>query len=133
MFRRLPRDTMASLEDDEFYTPPRGRPVLGSVFTSLITTVVAFVALTVADHHGLLDFLHGDAPGAVEVPSVNGVTVEQARELLRAQDLLLTLQGEHADPAIPAGKVGGQVPFAGSRAQRGSAVQAYVSTGAGDI
>jgi serine/threonine-protein kinase len=61
------------------------------------------------------------------------VTVEQARELLRAQDLLLTLQGEHADPAIPAGKVGGQVPFAGSRAPRGSAVQAYVSTGAGDI
>jgi serine/threonine-protein kinase len=121
------------MDDDEVYLPPRGRPVLAAFFTSLITSVVVFAVLTAADHRGLLDFLHGDAPAAVEVPSVNGVTVEQARELLRAQDLLLTLQGEHADPAIAAGKVGGQVPFAGSRAPRGSAVQAYVSTGAGDI
>jgi serine/threonine-protein kinase len=120
-------------DDDEIYTVPRGRPVLAAFLTSLITTAVAFVALSAADRRGWFDFLNPDTGAAVEVPSVNGVTVEQARELLRAQDLLLTLQGEHADPAIPAGKVGGQVPFAGSRAPRGSAVQAYVSTGAGDI
>jgi len=64
------------MEDDEFYTPPRGRPVLAAFLTSLITTVVAFAVLTIADHHGLLDFLHGDGAEAVEVPSVNGVTVE---------------------------------------------------------
>ena len=43
------------------------------------------------------------------------------------------MQGEHPDPHVPAGKVAGQVPLAGSRAPRGSAVQAFVSSGAGDI
>jgi serine/threonine-protein kinase len=66
------------------------------------------------------------------VPSINGVSVEQARDLLRARDLLLTLQAERPD-AVPAGKVAGQSPLAGSRAHRGSAIQAFVSTGAGTI
>jgi len=46
---------------------------------------------------------------------------------------LLTVQGERPDPRVPAGKVAGQVPLPGSRAPRGSAVQAFVSSGAGDI
>ena len=86
-------------------------------------------ALTVADRRGMLEFLHGKR-GDVEVPSINGVSVEQARDLLRARDLLLTLQAERPDPAIPAGKIAGQVPLAGSRTPRGAAIQAFVSTGA---
>jgi serine/threonine-protein kinase len=121
------------MDDDEIYTVPRGRPVLAAFLTSLLTTVVAFVALSAADRRGWFDFLNPDNNAAVEVPSVNGVTVDQARELLRAQDLLLTVQGEHPDPTIPAGKMTGQLPAPGSRAPRGSAVQAFVSTGAGDI
>jgi hypothetical protein len=62
----------------------RGRPVLVAFLTSLITTAVAFAALTVADRRGLLDFLRGKR-GDVEVPSINGVSVEQARDLLRAR------------------------------------------------
>ena len=107
--------------------------MLAAFLTSLFTTVVAFLALSAADRRGLFDFLNPDTGAAVEVPSVNGVTVDQARELLRAQDLLLTVQGERADPNVPTGKVAGQVPLAGSRAPRGSAVQAFVSSGAGDI
>ncbi len=120
-------------EDDYLPAPSRSRPVLVAFFTSLLTTVAAFVVLTVADGHGLLGFLHSDQRADVEVPTIDGVSVEQARELLRAKDLLLTLQGERADPVIQAGKVAGQVPLAGSRAPRGSAVQAFVSSGAGAI
>src|SRR5499427_10489748 len=109
-----------------------GRPALVAFLTSLATTVVAFAALTVADRRGALEFLHG-RHGDVEVPSINGVSVEQARDLLRARDLLLTLQGERPDPAIPAGKIAGQVPLAGSRTPRGAAIQAFVSTGAGAV
>jgi serine/threonine-protein kinase len=109
-----------------------GRPALVAFLTSLVTTAAAFAGLTVADRRGMLDFLHGGR-GDVEVPSINGVTVEQARDLLRARDLLLTLQAERPDPAIPAGKVAGQTPLPGSRTPRRSAIQAFVSTGAGAV
>jgi beta-lactam-binding protein with PASTA domain len=109
-----------------------GRSALVAFVTSLVTTIAAFVALTVADRRGALEFLHGRR-GDVEVPSINGVSVEQARDLLRARDLLLTLQAERSDPAVPAGKVGGQVPLPGSRAPRGTAIQAFVSSGASAV
>jgi len=109
-----------------------GRPALVAFVTALLTTVVAFAGLTVADRRGMLDFLHGRR-GDVEVPSINGVSVEQARDLLRARDLLLTLQAERPDPTVPAGKVAGQVPPAGSRTRRGAAIQAFVSTGASAV
>ena len=109
-----------------------GRPALVAFLTSLATTVAAFVALTVADRRGTLEFLHGKR-GDVEVPSINGVSVEQARDLLRARDLLLTLQAERPDPSIPAGKIAGQVPLAGSRTPRGTAIQAYISSGASAV
>lgn len=109
-----------------------GRPALVAFLTSLFTTAAAFAALTVADRRGMLDFLHGNR-GDVEVPSINGVSVEQARDLLRARDLLLTLQAERPDPIIPAGKIAGQVPLAGSRTPRGAAIQAFVSAGASAV
>jgi len=103
--------------------------VLPAFLTSLVTTVVAFFALTLAQQRGMLPFLHQEK-GDVEVPSINGVTVEQAREILRARELLLTLQAERPDPTVPAGSIAGQVPLAGSRAPRGTAIQAFVSSGA---
>jgi len=110
-----------------------GHPVLAAFLTALLTTAATFAALTVADHRGLLDFLHGNALAVVEVPSINGVTVDQARDLLRGKNLLLTLVAERPDPAIPAGKIAGQVPLAGSRAAQGTAIQAFVSSGSGAI
>jgi serine/threonine-protein kinase len=109
-----------------------GRSALVAFFTSLVTTAAVFAALTVADRRGMLEFLHG-GKGDVEVPSINGATVEQARDLLRARDLLLTLQFERPDPAIPAGKIAGQTPLPGSRIARGTAIQAYISSGAGAV
>jgi serine/threonine-protein kinase len=121
------------MSDDDDPRPIRqGSPVLAAFFTSLLTTAAAFVALTVADHRGLLDFLRANGRAA-EVPSITGVTVDQARDLLRARGLLLTLQGERPDPAIPAGKIAGQLPLAGSRAAQGAAIEAFVSSGPGVV
>lgn len=116
-----------------------GRSALVAFLTSVITSVAMFFALTVAERRGKLDFLHGghsdkEAAGAgVEVPSLSDVTVDQARELLRARDLFLVLQAERPDPVIAAGKIAGQAPLAGSHTARGTAVQAVVSTGAGAV
>jgi beta-lactam-binding protein with PASTA domain len=122
-----------SMYDDGARSGAGGRTVLVAFLTSVITTAAAFAGLTVAERRGLLDFLHGGSRGDVEVPSVNGVSVDQARDLLRAKDLLLTLQAERPDPVIPAGKVAGQAPLAGSRTPRGTAIQAFVSTGASAV
>src|SRR3982751_3524476 len=109
-----------------------GRSALVAFVTSVVTTFAVFAALTVGDRRGMLDFLHG-GKGDVEVPSINGVSVEQARDLLRARDLLLTLQFERPDPTIPAGKIAGQTPLPGSRTPRGAAIQAFVSSGASAV
>lgn len=107
-----------------------GRAMLIAFVTSLVTTVATFAVLTVADQRGLLRVLH---PGGVDVPSVSGLSVEQARELLRSRDLLLTLQGKQPDRAVPAGRIVGQTPLAGSRTARGTAIQAMLSSGAGAV
>jgi beta-lactam-binding protein with PASTA domain len=109
-----------------------GRSALVAFVTSLVTTIAAFVALTAADRHGVFDALHGGR-GAVEVPAISGMSIEQARDLLHARDLLLTLQAERPDPTVPAGRIAAQTPLAGSRSPRGSAVQAFVSSGASAV
>ncbi len=109
-----------------------GRSALIAFLTSLVTTAAVFTGLLFAERRGGLEFVHGKR-GDVEVPSINGISVEQARDLLRARDLLLNLQAERPDPAIPAGKIAGQVPLAGSRTPRGAAIQAFISTGASAV
>jgi beta-lactam-binding protein with PASTA domain len=119
-------------EDRDPRPERHGHPVLAAFFTSLFTTAAVFAALTMADQRGLLPFLHGGVHDA-EVPSITGVSVEQARDLLSARGLLLTLQAERSDPNVPTGKIAAQVPLAGSRAAAGTSVQAFVSSGAGLI
>jgi serine/threonine-protein kinase len=108
----------------------RGPSVAVAFFTALLTTVAAFAALTLADQRGLLPFLHGGVR-QVEVPSIAGVNVDQARELMQARGLLLTLRGERPDPSVPVGKIAAQVPLAGSRAVSGTSIEAFVSSGPG--
>jgi beta-lactam-binding protein with PASTA domain len=108
----------------------RSHPVLAAFFTALFTTAAAFAGLTLADQRGLLPFLHGGVREA-EVPSIVGVSVEQASDLLHGRGLMLTLQAERPDPSVAVGKIAAQVPLAGSRAGSGTAVQAFVSTGPG--
>ena len=88
-------------------------------------------------HLGLREVLPPKAPAAataptaaenVDVPSLMGVDVAQARGLLDPKGLLLSLDGEREDPA-PAGSIITQSPLAGSRVQRGATVHATVSRG----
>lgn len=120
-------------EDDEIgYRPARGRTALTSIITSVVTTMVVFFTLRAADQRGMLKFLDGQAADA-EVPSIVGMDVEQARELLKGRNLLLTLEAERPDFKVPAGRIAGQMPLAGSRALRGAAVRAVVSRGIGEV
>src|SRR5438552_3710145 len=63
----------------------------------------------------------GAAGDVVDVPSVIGVDVAQARGLLDPKGLLLSLDGEREDPA-PVGSIVEQAPLAGSRASRGATI-----------
>jgi beta-lactam-binding protein with PASTA domain len=105
-----------------------GRSALVAFVTSVVTTAATFAALTVAEGRGMLDLLRGGR-GAVDVPSIGGMSIDQARELLRSRDLLFMVQARRPDPAVPAGRIASQTPLAGSRAPRGLAVQAFVSSG----
>jgi eukaryotic-like serine/threonine-protein kinase len=112
--------------------PGMGRSTLVAFVTSVITTLVTFVALTLAERHGMLDLLH-PGTGAVEVPSLTGLSIDQARDLLRSRDLLLTLEAKRPDPAVPPGRIAAQTPLAGSRTLRGIAIQAFESSGASAV
>ncbi len=73
--------------------------------------------------------LNSSAEPAAEVPSVAGMQVGQARELLDGKGLLLVLDAEHEDPQVAAGAIVSQVPLPGSRARRGAEVHATLSKG----
>jgi beta-lactam-binding protein with PASTA domain len=115
----------------QYQTPPKS-PIPAAILTSIITSVIVFFALRMLDERGL--FPKGKtASEAVEVPSLLGVRPDQARELLKGRDLLLTLSGEHEDSKYPAGSIASQAPLPGSQAARGSSVQAVVSRGLGQL
>lgn len=120
--------------DEEAYqyqTPPKS-PIPAAILTSLITSVVVFFGLRLAEDRGLLP--RGKPAGdAVEVPSLLGVRPEQGRELLSGRGLLLSLSGEQEDSKFPAGTIGSQMPLPGSMAPRGTPVQAVVSRGMGQV
>jgi len=123
-----PADATGPMRDP----PSRGEKGSRPVLTSVITTIVVFSVLTVGERRGFLGFL-SDAPGDVEVPSIAGVTPQQARDILQAHHLLLTLQAERPDGKMAAGRIAEQVPLGGSRAPRSSTVQAFVSTGPSEV
>jgi len=75
-----------------------------------------------------------DAAGAptgdtVDVPAVANMPPDSARELLKGRGLLMVIQGERPDPAVPAGWIVEQTPMAGSQVRRGAEVSAKVSSG----
>ena len=104
-----------------------------AIVVSLVTSVIVFMGMTALHDRGLLSFLGGghSAPGAdsVEVPSLLGMSPDQARELLKGRGLLFTLSAERENTSFPAGTMAEQAPLPGSQVQRGSVVQAAVARG----
>jgi beta-lactam-binding protein with PASTA domain len=120
--------------DEEAYqyqTPPKS-PIPAAVLASIITSVIVFFGLRLLEDRGMFPRAK-QASEAVEIPSLLGIRPEQARELLKGRELLLTLSGEHEDSKFPAGSISSQTPLPGSQAPRGTAVQAVVSRGLGQV
>jgi serine/threonine-protein kinase len=128
--------------DDQFYqgypSQSRRRPtILASIVTSIITSVAVFFLLRALDERGHLGgrgattaaTAAAPAPGAgaVQVPNVVGVKLEQARELLKARGLLISIAEERDDANRPAGSIVSQNPLAGSESQPGTTVQVAVA------
>jgi eukaryotic-like serine/threonine-protein kinase len=135
--------------DDQFYqgypSQVRRRPsIFASVIASIITTVILFFVLRALDHRGVFGArtpvqaaAGGDqgppSAGAVQVPSLVGVRLEQARELLKGRGLLISIGEERDDPNQPPGSVIAQNPLAGSEGQPGATVQVVVSRAASSV
>ena len=64
---------------------------------------------------------------AVDVPSLGGLTPDQARGLLEPRGLLLILDEERPDERAAPGTLIEQRPLAGSRMRRGEDVHASVA------
>jgi beta-lactam-binding protein with PASTA domain len=103
--------------------PGIGAVLLLSLLVSLLVSAGVHLAF-----RELLPAKAGSTLEVVEVPSVMGVDVSQARGLLDPKGLLLTLDADRDDPAA-AGTLIAQSPLAGSRALRGAPVHATVSRG----
>ncbi len=65
----------------------------------------------------------------VQVPSLVGQTVDQAKKSLANLELVLEVNGERYDASVGAGKVVSQLPPAGGRIKANRAVQVVVSLG----
>jgi beta-lactam-binding protein with PASTA domain len=102
--------------------------VAPAILASIVTSVLVFVGMRMMEERGLLPFLSAGKP-SVEVPSLLGMVPEQARELLKARGLLLTLSAERENTAYPAGAVAEQSPLPGSQVSRGSVVASAIARG----
>jgi beta-lactam-binding protein with PASTA domain len=119
-------------EEEDFFRPPVKSPVPTAVIVSIITTVALFFVLRFLDERGAFPFatkIPSPAPAVVEVPSLLGMRPEQAREILRGHDLLLSLSVERDSAQFPAGTIAEQTPLLGSQLARGGTIQAVLSRG----
>jgi eukaryotic-like serine/threonine-protein kinase len=126
-------DSIASMEEEaDFFRPPAKSPVPAAVIAALITTLAVYFALRALDERGIFSLVAkgNSAPEAMEVPSLLGMRPEQARELLKARDLLLSFSAERDSAQYPAGTIAEQTPLLGSQLPRGGGVQAILSRGA---
>jgi serine/threonine-protein kinase len=115
-------------EESYQYPAPPKSPIPVAALTSLITTILVFFSLRLLEDHGV--FSKAPAGGAVEVPSVLGMRPDQARELLRTRDLMLTVAGERPDPKYAPGAIAAQAPLPGVQAPRGTAIQVATASAA---
>jgi beta-lactam-binding protein with PASTA domain len=91
-------------------------------------TVVLSVAMTATTYLFMHFIVKPRLPvHAVDVPSLSGLTPDQARGLLEPRGLLLILDEEHPDEHAPPGTLVDQRPLPGSRLRRGEDVHAAVA------
>jgi eukaryotic-like serine/threonine-protein kinase len=112
-------------EEPYQYTPPPRSPIPAAILTSIVTTIALFFGLRLLEDRGV--FPRAPRSEGVQVPSVLGLKPEQAREVLKTHDLVLSPSGELDDPRVPPGAIAAQAPLPGAPSPRGAAVQVTVS------
>jgi serine/threonine-protein kinase len=91
----------------------RGPVVVGAGLSAAITNLVLFSK-----------FGDGaEAPPVTTVPNLEGVRIDQARVLLQARGLVLSVSEPGGDPVFSAGAIVGQSPLPGSEVPPGSVVR----------
>ena len=100
-----------------------GKVLLVCIITSLVTSTGIFFLLRALSSQGSF------TPAGVSVPSVVGMRIDQARQILEPMTLSLIVSEQHSDPSMTAGQIISQSPAASSQVQAGAAVQVVVSTG----
>ena len=95
---------------------------------SAVVTILLAVGFTTATYLGMHFVVLPRLPvHAVDVPSLSGLTPDQARGLLEPRGLLLILDEERPDERAAPGTLIDQRPRAGSRLRRGEDVHAAVA------
>jgi eukaryotic-like serine/threonine-protein kinase len=95
---------------------------------SAALTIVLAVGFTTATYLGMHFVVLPRLPvHAVDVPSLSGLSPDQARGLLEPRGLLLILDEERPDERAAPGTLVDQRPLAGSRLRRGEDVHAAVA------
>ncbi len=98
----------------------------------VVLTVVLSAAVTAATYLAMHFLVEPHLPvHAVDVPSLTGLTPEQARGLLEPRGLLLILDEERPDEHVAPGTCIDQRPMAGSRLRRGEDVHAALALAGG--
>ena len=93
-----------------------------------LLTIVLAIGFTTATYLGMHFVVLPRLPvHAVDVPSLSGLTPDQARGLLEPRGLLLILDEERPDERATPGTLIDQRPLAGSRLRRGEDVHAAVA------
>ena len=108
---------------------PDGRERRGGRAVGYALLAVAVVAVFVIAALLARNLLDGGGGNTVAVPDVTGLTVEKAREALRAEGLKLGEQTEQNDDTVPEGNIIDQTPEARAQLEQGGAVDVTVSAG----
>jgi serine/threonine-protein kinase len=76
---------------------------------------------------------YNPAAELVTVPSIIGLTFDEAYDLLTDLGLTLTVSGTQADSALPQGSIISQDPISQQQVAKGSTVKVVISVGAGQV
>jgi serine/threonine-protein kinase len=113
-----------------FVEPPPQEPRSRAPLWIALAIVALLVALAAAWAAGVFDGGNEEAPAAVTVPEVVGMTTDGALNALEQAGLAVGTITEVASEDGPEGTVIEQTPQAGAEVDEGSAVDLRVSTGA---
>jgi serine/threonine protein kinase len=109
---------------------PRTRPERDPSDVPLFLWIlIAIFGTIVATLLGIFFFFNLSKPPLVKVPSLSGLTVNEARDSVRSLKLAIEVEGERSSEKVPLNQIISTDPGAGERVREGSRIQVLVSSG----